>query len=320
MHFVILGGGALGTILSGHLSNAGHRVQLVARGKRADAIEAQGLCLRGLSEFEGRCEVVRDPSTLTAADVFINTVKTYDSVAALAGCARLTPGLALSVQNGVVKEDELVARFGAAVTLGAMADFSGELRDDGTVLFTRNINLLLGELSGGISARASALAEAIATSGVNARAVDNIVTVEWSKYTGWLALMVLSVLVRQPTGDFLSDPETAQVAAAIVRETAALAAHRDIALLDGSPIPARRVLDAPNEAAAIAVVQQAGATLRAQAPAHRMSSLQDLLRGRRLELEETVGYALRLGVEYGALMPTLTTCYRLAAALNRTLA
>ena len=51
-----------------------------------------------------------------------------------------------------------------------------------------------------------------------------------------------------------------------------------------------------------------------------MSSLQDLLRGRRLELEETVGYALRLGVEYGALMPTLTTCYRLAAALNRTLA
>jgi 2-dehydropantoate 2-reductase len=316
MHFVILGAGALGSILAGHLARAGHRVQLVARGARAAWLTAHGLCIRGLSEIDLRCEIVQDPALLATADVFVNTVKTYDSAAGLAGLGALHPSLALSVQNGVIKEDELAARFGAGAVLGAMADFSGELTDDGTVLFTRNINLHLGELDGTAGARAADLAAAIAASGINARAVADIRSLEWSKYTGWLALMLLSVLVRRPTGDILSDPDAAWLAAAITRETAQLADALGIPLVDISPVPVRRVVEATAQGAT-EVIQEVGARLRAQAPAHRMSSLQDLLRGRRLELEETVGHALREAQARGLVVPTLSACYRLVAAINR---
>ncbi len=49
------------------------------------------------------------------------------------------------------------------------------------------------------------------------------------------------------------------------------------------------------EAEAIAAVQKAGADYQAKAPEHRMSSLQDLLAGRPLEIHETLGYALAEG-------------------------
>lgn len=317
MHVVILGAGALGTLLAGHLARAGHRVQLLARGARAAHLEQHGLRIAGLNEFTVRCEIVAEPNAVTTADAFINTVKTYHSVAALNALTKLRPALAFSVQNGVVKEEELIARFGRPHVIGAMADFSGELAADGTVLFTRNIELLLGEL-GGTSDRVATLAAAIASAGINARAVANIVSIEWSKYCGWVALMMLAVLTRQFTGQYLQDPNVARIAARITREMADLATRFKIPLIDGSPVPMTRVLQGSDDDA-IAVVQAAGARMHAQAPTHRMSSLQDVLRGRPLELEETVGYALKKGAEFGIQLPTLETCYCLVAGINLSL-
>lgn len=316
MHFVILGAGALGTLLAAHLVRSGHRVQLLARGARAALLAQQGLQVRGLHAFDARCEIVHDPAEVTTADVFINTVKTCDSVAGLEPLHQLHPQIALSVQNGVVKEEELRARFGADAVLGAMADFSGELAEDGAVLFTRNINLHLGELNGELTSRAQTVASAIHAAGINARAVDNIETIVWSKYSGWVALMLMAVLTRRFTGDYLQDPDAARVVAQITRETAQLAHHRGVPLIDISPMPVVRVAQG-SEDDAVAVVQEVGARMAAQAPTHRLSSLQDLLKGRRLELEETVGYAYRRGAEANLAMPVLATCYRIAAVINR---
>lgn len=316
MHFVILGAGALGSLLAACLVHAGHRVQLVARGRRAEQLSAEGLYIDGLLSRHAYCEIVTDPEIPGDADVFINTVKTYDSSAGLAALTHLRPRLALSVQNGVVKEAELAGRFGAGVVIGAMADFSGELADDGKVMFTRNINLHLGELSGAVSSRASALAAAIHAAGINTRAAEDIRTLIWSKYTGWLALMLMAVLTRRYTGDYLRDPDVARVTVRLVREAAGLAAELGIPLADGSPMPVVRIC-AGDEDDAVAVVQGVGARMHAQAPTHRLSALQDLLRGRRLELDETVGHALVEGRARGLEMPTIETCYRIVAGINR---
>ena len=42
-----------------------------------------------------------------------------------------------------------------------------------------------------------------------------------------------------------------------------------------------------------------------------MSAQQDVLRGSRLEYQETLGYALDKARELGVPMPTLDTCYRI---------
>jgi 2-dehydropantoate 2-reductase len=96
----------------------------------------------------------------------------------------------------------------------------------------------------------------------------------------------------------------------------ALAAARGITLRDQSPVPARSIL-AGSEDEAVAIVRELGATFARTAPGHRMSSLQDVERGRALEVEETAGYGLRLGRELGLTMPTLELCYRLAISVHR---
>ena len=74
---------------------------------------------------------------------------------------------------------------------------------------------------------------------------------------------------------------------------------------------------AGTEDAAVAVVQQLGETFAATAPQHRMSSLQDVERGRPLEVEETAGYALALARRSNLNLPTLALCYQLAATVHR---
>lgn len=316
MRCVILGAGALGSILAAHLAAAGHVVTVIARGARLAHLARHPLRITGLVELTVACDVRAAADVPREADLFINTVKTADSRAALAGLAGLETGLALSVQNGVVKEHELVERFTAPHVLGAMADFSGDLRDDGSVVFSRNVCLHIGELAGGLSPRVEALAHAIDAAGIVCRPAEAIRSVIWSKYVGWNALMLTAVLTRRTTDDFLQDPDSALVVARITREMAALAAALDIPLRDQSPLPVATIATGL-EGAAMKAVQDTGATFARVAPGHRMSSLQDVLRGSPLELEETVGYALVKGRGLGVAMPTTELCYRLAASVNR---
>ena len=59
----------------------------------------------------------------------------------------------LSIQNGLMKNDQLAEVFGRERVLGALADTSGELLSSGEALFTRNGNIYIG-VPGGASARA----------------------------------------------------------------------------------------------------------------------------------------------------------------------
>ena len=53
-------------------------------------------------------------------------------------CARNAGAVAFSVQNGVFKNKELAAVFGAEQVLGATALVSGEVLADGSTRFTNN--------------------------------------------------------------------------------------------------------------------------------------------------------------------------------------
>jgi 2-dehydropantoate 2-reductase len=66
----------------------------------------------------------------------------------------------------------------------------------------------------------------------------------------------------------------------------------------------------------VAVLQGIGASLREHALQMRQSALQDVERGRRLEVEETLGYTLRRAAEVGLAMPTIAMCYELLSGLN----
>jgi 2-dehydropantoate 2-reductase len=315
--FAILGGGAIGSILAAHLVRAGYSVVVIARGERARVMERDGLRIKGLAQFAVNVRVLTDPGRLESADALIVAMKTPGTQAALERLQHVRLGAALSIQNGVLKNELLAAAFGADSVLGALADTSGELLTSGEVLFTRNVSLPLGEPAGGISQRALRIAGAIDAAGVRSRAVADITSMEWSKFTVWLGLMSMAVTMRSVSWRYLMDADCAQLLVRLVREIAAVARAQGIALAeDAAGLPLRTMLEAPEQDAAEAV-RKAGEQLRSRAPDHRMSALQDLEAGRPLEVAETFGYAVRKAGELGLSLPLLEACHHLVAGIDR---
>ena len=314
--FAILGAGVLGSVIGAHLARAGRSVLLLARGARAQQIAEQGLRIRGLVEFDQPVPVLADPASFQGAQYLVVTTKTYSMESALAPLRQARIGAALSFQNGLMKNEQLAAAFGAERVLGAIANTSGEVLPTGEVLFTRNEQLCVGELSGALSERARAIAQLIDASGVHTSAVADIQSLEWAKFASWAALMVLSITVRTETWRYMSDPDAALVLARLVREVGALAAASGVALTDQSMMPVASLCRGP-EAEAARAIQALGDQLRLAAPRHRMSTLQDLQAGRPLEVEETLGYAARKAAGLGLSLPLLDSSYLLARAIDR---
>lgn len=316
--FAIVGAGALGSILAAHLIRNGRSVALLARGQRAQQLREQGLRIKGLSETSMPVEVVTDPAQLRETGTLIIATKTPGSEQTMASLRHVQVDRAVSIQNGVMKDELLSQTYGRERTLGALADTSGELLASGEVLFTRNVNLFVGELDGTMSDTARGIVQAIDDAGVRATLVPDIVSREWSKFVGWVGFVSLSLTTRAVTWKFLSDPDAALLIARLTRELGSLARALGIALTeDRAILPLGLVLDG-TETQAVEAVQKVGADYQTKAPEHRMSSLQDLLAGRPLEIHETLGYALRKAKELNLSLPLLASFYSLVSAIDRT--
>ena len=61
MKIVILGAGALGTVLGAHLARAGEEMTLLARGHRAAYLQEHSATITGLADFTVPIRVVTDP-------------------------------------------------------------------------------------------------------------------------------------------------------------------------------------------------------------------------------------------------------------------
>jgi 2-dehydropantoate 2-reductase len=313
VQFAILGAGAMGSIVGAHLARAGHSVAMLVRERRARQIQAEGLSVTGLVQFATPVHTIVDPAQLAGAEVLIVTTKAIDTAASLAPFSNARIGTAFSIQNGVMKNELLAGALPRTHVLGALANFSGELLPSGEALFTRNVNLMLGDLSGAPTASALDIARMIDAAGVRSTAVDNIQSQEWSKFAAWFGLAAVSVATRSVTWKFLLDPNAALVLVRLIREVGALAAACNVALTDESMFPVARMC-AGTEGAAVEIMRAYGEEFRKNSPTHKLSTLQDLDAHRPLELEETMGFAVRKAAELKLKLPLLDAFYRIASA------
>jgi 2-dehydropantoate 2-reductase len=315
MHIVILGAGALGTVLGAHLARAGEDVTLLARGQRSAYLQTHGATITGLADFTVPVRVVTDPSQVHDADVLIVTVKTYDMDTALQSVKHLDVGSVLSIQNGVLKDEQLAQTFGWAKVLGAMATLSAAVLPTGAVRFTVNQGVYLGELPEGTSRRVETVGATLARAGILAQVTSTIQSCAWAKYLGFVSWMAPAVLTRLETYKFLQAGPTASIVAAIVQELTQLATAQGIVLEDIPLFPTKTLSQLAWDDL-VTRIQQMGAQLASQAPLHKMSTLQDAEQGKRLEVEETLGYAVRQSAALGIPTPTMDTCYKLIAGIN----
>jgi 2-dehydropantoate 2-reductase len=322
---VVVGAGSLGSVYGGLLARAGHDVQLLAREQHVLAIRhAGGLRLetRG-EEVLVPLEADWRPDRIGPAELAIVMTKTFDTAAALAELDHLRGDVAVAVsfQNSVEKDERLRDWCGAGPVVGGVSMVGATFVEPGFVRHTLDRATIVGELPTGTSPRVEQLAGVFADAGLSGVVSTNVLGAEWAKLVHAVPAMALPALTRLNLHEVFLSPDLAGVYVRLVREGVAVAEAAGVEL-DEAPIeiPLREIAAAPDAQAVALVAEQGRRFLEAGMTNVRVSMLQSVERRQRLEVEAVHGFVVREGARLGVPVPANELCYRLLAAIDRSVA
>ncbi len=309
MRVLVVGAGSVGTIVAAALAASGTEVVVYCRPAQAALLAADGLAVSGLRALQARPRVTADAAAIGPVDYLLLCVKTRDTPAALAALRDVPLGAAASLQNGLAKDDQLAACYGPERVLGAATILSATAQGPGRATWTLRGTTYFGELDGAPTPRVEALVAAFNAADLPAEAVANVRTAEWSKLCQIVPAAALSALTRLPYYLVCKTPPLAELFVDLTRECAAVARAEGVELADYAAYNPRTLATAPR-AEAVASVIARGATMEANGLTEmRISMLQDLLRGRPTEVEETLGYVVRQAAALGVPVPLTRFAY-----------
>lgn len=293
MRFLIIGAGGIGGVFGAELARAGHDVTMFARGSHLDAIRRNGLTVRlPDSEFVARVGATDSVANLPDTEVAVIAVKSYSlaDVIPTARAAAERGANVLPLLNGVTAANELIAGgVPRSAVLGGLARISAAKTAPGVVERRSGFqSIVVGELGGGTSDRASAIAAAFLSAGIDARASAMIEVELWQKYVFITALAAVCGLGRAPIGPVREAPGGRRLIERAVGEVVAVARAR------GIPLPED---EAPRTCAYIDTLPAA----------MKPSFLLDLESGGPTELDTLSGAVARFAAEAGLESPVHET-------------
>jgi 2-dehydropantoate 2-reductase len=303
MRIVILGAGGIGSIVAAFLARGGHDVTLIARGEHLKAIRERGLTVTGLADFTIEVEAAEGASG--DCEVLVLSTKTPDTRAALQTVKGLRPARALSLQNGVVKDQVLAEQF--ADVVGATCMIGATRTGPGVAAYTLDGATYVGR-------EASALAEAWNASGLQMTVVADILGHEWAKQALQGPAATLAVASDLP--NHLVHLRLARPMAEAIREVAAVAAAKGIELAEGEDygFDVHAIATEPIDDAVARVVRRGEELVAAGKTSIVVSMLQDVRAGRPTEIEETAGHVVREADRLGVDVPNLRLLCELVRA------
>jgi len=313
---LIVGAGSLGQVFAGLVARSGHPVLLVARPATAAQLRAQGaIRLRGVVDLDvpvapapapaGSVGLASNATTASASAGAIFTTKGHQLPTAARDVLQTWhPGAdawVAGVQNGLAKDDMLSAVFGAERVVGAVTILGGQ-RQAAHVQVVSLGATFLGEFGGRRSERVEQAVALLTAATIPTEASGAIETVLWSKACNAAGVFGVSVLTRSSGRGMNSNPHLVRAYLALVRETAAVANAVGVALGDFPGFPIRTYLERSDDD----TVEYLNTFIREHPlapgePEWYPSMTQDLLAGRRLEVDAVFGdlveRADRVGVE-----------------------
>ncbi len=309
MRVCIYGAGAIGGFLGAKFASAGADVSLVARGPHLAAMKEKGLTLR----MNGAEETVRvrasdDPSELGPQDYVIVALKAHslpgavDAMRPLLGndTAIVTavngiPYWYFHRHGGAFENRTLESVDPGGVqwrtlrperAIGCIVYPATEVVEPGVIQHVYGDKFPLGEPSGETTARAERLSTLFAAAGLKAPVIGNIRDEIWLKLWGNLCFNPISALTHATLDVIAFDPGTREVARAMMMEAKAI----------GDRIGVHFRVDVERR------IDGAG-----KVGAHKTSMLQDLERGRPMEIDALTTVVQELGRMSGVPTPTIDT-------------
>lgn len=307
MKICIYGAGAIGGYLGVQLARAGADVSLVARGPHLAAMREHGLKL--LIDGEERVAQLRctdDPRELGPQDYVIIALKAHSVPAVLDAMQPLIgPNTAVVTavngipywyfykHGGALEGTTLESidpggrqwrQLGPERAIGCVVYPATEVVAPGVIQHVYGNKFPLGEASGERTERVEKLSQLMIAGGLDAPIRENIRDEIWLKLWGNLCFNPISALTHGTLDIIASDPGTRAIARAMMLEAKAI----------GDKFGVHFRVDVERR------INGAGAV-----GAHKTSMLQDLERGRAMEIDPLVSVVQEMGRLAGVPTPTL---------------
>ena len=304
----VFGAGAIGGYIGAHLARTGAEVTLIARGAHLAAIRERGLTVTEADgkQWHRRIPATDDARTAGRQDYVVVALKAH-SVAGVVGAMRplLAPETAVvTAANGVPwwyfhrldgpwRDRRLESvdpgnrqwdGIGPERAIGCVVYPACDVDAPGQVRHIEGERLILGEPSGEVSARAQKLAGLLRAAGFKAPVKRRIRDDIWLKLWGNLCFNPVSALTGATLEKIGTDPGTRALCRAMMLEAQAVAGALGVAF----------AIDVDKRIAGAVAVG-----------AHRTSMLQDLERGRPMEIDALVTAVQELGRIVAVATPTL---------------
>jgi 2-dehydropantoate 2-reductase len=285
----IFGSGGVGGYFGARLAAAGENVTFLARGAHLKAMQEDGLHIASPSGDLRlpKVQATDRPDAIGPCDVVLFTVKLYD-VDASAATLRPLIGpntVVITLQNGVEAMDMVAAHVGAEHVAGGAAYIVVVIDKPGHLRHTTAHSLVFGERDGRRSERLVAFEEACLRAGFKGKASTDVQTDLWVKFVRLSTWSGMTSVTRSPMGVVRDDPALFKMMMDAIDEALAVGRAR------GITFPAD-------------ILETTLAMIKGFPSNSKSSMLEDLERGRPLELPWLSGAVVRLGDTVNVPAPT----------------
>ncbi len=306
----IFGAGAIGSVVGGMLTRAGRDVTLIDQWpEHVEAMKTRGLRLSGAMGdlvVPVRALHVHELQTLHERfDAAFVAVKSYDTEWATSlalSYLREPDGVVVDFQNGI-NDSRVAALAGVERSLGCVITISAGMYEPGHAMRTDSaaLGFKIGEHDGTDTPRARELA-AIMSAVAETKVTNNLWGERWSKLAINCMANPLSGLTGLGTLDVRTIPEIAAVGVHVGAEAIAVGhgVGHEVEPIYG--IPAQRYLDAYAGRGLADLLAEIAAIARARGGG-QPSLLQDVIKGRRTEIDYLNGYVCAEGKRVGVRTP-----------------
>lgn len=320
MKVCIYGAGAIGGHIGGHLARSGADVSLIARGPHLEAIRRNGLRITGKDlDFTVKVQATENPAELGPQDYVFITLKSHQVDGVLEKMQPLlgpetavippTTGIPWWYFYGLEgpnanRRSELLdpggrqwdligpeRALGCAFWTAAEVPEAGVIHQDGL-----RSSYPIGEPDGSESPRLVRLVEAMTAGGLHAPLQKDIRGQIWTKMINSLCWNQAAFLTEAINGEFGGAPDVVEVVRRMMVEMEAVA----VALGARIPVPMEKRID-----------------MTVRAVDHKMSMLQDLERGRPIEIDVLADSVAAMSEAAGIETPTVDALLALTKLKGR---
>ena len=306
----VLGSGAIGGIIGAYLAREGVDITLLDMWpKHVETMKRSGLKISAVEgDFNTKVQALNLGELCTVNEQFdavFLCVKSYDttwSVRFIEPYLKPT-AVIISAQNGM-NDETIAALVGYTRIIGCIITLGAGVYEPGHVLRTTSIDkpaFTLGELNGMTTTRAQTLVKLMAHAG-KSRITSNLWGERWSKLTTNSMSNPVAGLTGLGSAEIRIREETSTISIKIARETIMVGHALGIEVEPVNGIPA----DLYEQAIGGKSMQEVRTRLKDGAGSLREgkpSLLQDVLKGRRTEVDYLNGYVALKGHEVGIATP-----------------